>query len=168
MKRVFTFFLCSLMFVTMFAGCGAKEEVYTPTGNALGVEGTAPADPDKQDTKQDLTLTYFPNRSMNPLFSTDITNRVLFSLMYQGLFSVDRKYQVQPVLCKNYRISQDMRTWTFYLENATFSDGSKISAQDAVQILRLKQLLPQIPKQRKHRRKVSDSYGNQLSKKNLA
>lgn len=135
MKRVIAFLLCSVMIVTLFAGCGVKEEAYTPTGNALGVEGTAPADPDKQDTKQDLTLTYFPNRSMNPLFSTDMTNRVLFSLMYQGLFSVDRKYQVQPVLCKNYRISQDMRTWTFYLENATFSDGSKISARDAVATL---------------------------------
>ena len=69
---------------------------------------------------------------MNPTIATDFTNRMLFSLIYQGLFSYDRAYQVQPVLCKEYSVSRDMRTYVFYLEKATFSNGAPVTAEDVV------------------------------------
>jgi peptide/nickel transport system substrate-binding protein len=51
--------------------------------------------------------------------------------LYQGLFTVDRDYNVEPVLCSRYAISDDMTTYTFYIdEKATFSDGSKLTIQD--------------------------------------
>ena len=51
-------------------------------------------------------------------------------LLYQGMFTVDREYRVEPILCKNYRISSDMKTYTFYVEDATFSDGTPLMVQD--------------------------------------
>ena len=128
MKRVFAFILCVIMLLSAFTGCSNKQAATKPTGSSQGGNSTAPADP----TQQDLTLTYYPNKSMNPYSATDYTNRVLFSLIYQGLFSIDRNYQVEPVLCKSYRVSADSRTYVFYLEKATFSDGDRITAQDAV------------------------------------
>lgn len=115
-----------------------EEQAYIPTGDALeyGDDYTGPtatAAPDNTD--QSLTLTYYPDRSMNPLESADYTNRTLFSLIYQGLFSIDRDYNIQPLLCKSYHRSEDMKTYVFRLENATFGDGTPLTAEDVVATL---------------------------------
>ena len=134
MKRSISIVLLLCLLLTVFAGCGS-DDVYVPTGDALEFEEdyTGPTTPTTvPEEPTDLTLTYYPDKSMNPYTCNDFTNRALFSLIYQGLFSVDRAYEVQPVLCKNYRISEDMRTYTFYIERATFSDGTILTAQDVV------------------------------------
>ena len=117
-----------LIFVLILGGCGRKidNSGYQATGDAILMEGQDPEDimPEEEDT-QELTLAYYPDRSLNPLFGSDYTNRVLMSLMYQGLFAVDSKKNVTPILCGQYEVSDNRRNWTFYLDpNATFSDGT--------------------------------------------
>lgn len=132
MKRILSLVLClSMLFL---CGCSQADKPYVPTGDALmdaDDQGPVPTAPQNND-QDSLVLTYYPDQSLNPYLCTDFTNRVLFSLLYQGLFSTDRSYQTEPVLCKQYSVSQDMRSYTFYLENATFSDGSALTAQDVV------------------------------------
>ena len=121
-----------ILALCLLAGCGGGD--YVPTGNGLTPDGeeTVNNSPIDSGEEQTLTLTYYRDKSMNPLLGTDYTNRALFSLVYQGLFSVDRDYNPRPVLCKNYTVSKDMKTYTFYLEEATFSDGSVLTVQDVV------------------------------------
>ena len=135
MKRIISLLLCVFMTVALFCGCTAEDTPYTPTGDGLtwdedytGPVYTKPV----EDAEQVLKLTYYPDRSMNPFVCTDFTNRALFSLLYQSLFAVDRSYNIEPQLCKKYQVSEDMKTYTFYLENATFTDGSILTAQDVV------------------------------------
>ena len=116
-------------------GCQNNNGAYIPTGDALEYDEdyTGPTTPHRQESSdQTLKLTFYPDRSMNPFLCTDFTNRALFSLLYQGLFAVDRDYNATPQLCKKYRVSEDMKTYTFYPENATFSDGSALTIQDVV------------------------------------
>ncbi len=121
--------LLALVLTVSASGCG-KKEAYVPTGDGLNQENqTQP--PQTGEEVQSLTMTYYRERTMNPFACTDFTNRALLPLLYQGLFTVDRDYQVQPLLCGSYRMSQDMRIYTFYPdENATFSDGSSVRAED--------------------------------------
>ena len=135
MKRILSLLLCIAMLA--LCGCSQSNQAYVPTGDALMAEDEqGPVPTAAQQIVQDsLVLTYYPNQSMNPYLCTDFTNRALFSLLYQGLFSVDRGYQVSPVLCKQYSVSDDMRTYTIHLESATFSDGSALTAQDVVSSL---------------------------------
>ena len=137
MRKSLSLLLAAVMILSLFSGCGKEDEPYVPTGNALVMEddSTVATLPPQEEDPQDLTLVYYPDRSMNPLNSGDFTNRTLFSLLYQGLFSVDRNYNVEPVLCKNYRVSPDMMTYTFYLEYATFSDGTLVSEEDVIATL---------------------------------
>ncbi len=132
MKKILSLLLCLATLLSLLAGCNPEPEPYVPTGNGLasddGTTKPAPEDPDTPE--QDLTLAYYPDRPMNPLKTQDFTNTVLFSLMYQGLFAVDRDYNVHPVLCKNYSVSTDMKTYIFYPEQATFSDGSILTVED--------------------------------------
>lgn len=133
MKRILAFFLSCILLVGALSGCQNGGDAYVPTGDALVMDdgqlaGTAP----QRDTVQELKLVYYPDKTMNPLQCSDFTNRVLFSLLYQGLFCVDRNYNPEPMLCKEYYLSPDMKTYVFYLEDATFSDGTLLINQDVV------------------------------------
>ncbi len=117
----------------LLCGCNT-EQPYVPTGDGLTQDDNhAVQKPSStEEEAQVLTLAYYKEETMNPYLCTDFTNRALFSLIYQSLFSVDRDYVVEPLLCKNFTVSEDMETYTFYLERATFSDGSVLTADDVI------------------------------------
>ena len=136
MKRLLALALATVMLLGTFSGCGREidNSGYVPTGNAILMEGQEPEDilPEEEETQQ-LTLAYYPDRSLNPIFGSDYTNRVLMSLMYQGLFAVDNKKNTTPILVGEYYVSGNNRNWTVYLdERATFSDGTPVRPQDVI------------------------------------
>lgn len=136
MKKPISILLVLSLIAALFSGCGRAidNSGYIPTGDAILMEGQEPEDimPEEEEA-QELTLAYYPDRSLNPLFGSDYTNRVLMSLMYQGLFAVSSKKQATPILCSSYRVSADTKEWIFYLESgATFSDGTHVTPQDVV------------------------------------
>lgn len=136
MKRFFALLLCCAMGVSLFSGCSSADNPYIPTGDGLtwDEDYTGPATTYPEETQiQELTLAYYPDLTMNPHQCTDYTNRALLSLIYQGLFSIDRDYNVEPMLCGRFIRSADMMTYVFYVdENATFSDGTPVTAEDVV------------------------------------
>lgn len=129
MKRFVCLLLCAALALPLFSGCGETENPYVPTGDAL-VDGPETIPSTVPDAEAVFSLAYYPQKSLNPYEATDHTNRVLFSLLYQGLFTVDRNYQVTPVLCSSYSRSADMKSYTFRVEGATFSDGAAVTASD--------------------------------------
>lgn len=135
MKKGISALLALVLCLGCFTGCARSidNSAYVPTGNAILMEGEEPEEETIAPDSQDLTLAYYPDRSMNPLYGSDYTNRVVMSLMYQGLFAVDAKNNTTPILCSSYHVTPDNRTWTIYLEpDATFSDGTRVTVQDVV------------------------------------
>ena len=133
MKRISALLLCAAL---LLSGCGSgKGDPYVPTGDGLYQEDTATAD-QPQVTKEQLILPYYPKKSMNPYECTDPNNKALLSLMYQGLFAMDQDYETWPILCQSYQVSWDMKTYTFTLAAATFSDGDPVRAEDVVASLK--------------------------------
>ena len=136
MKKGICLFLTLALLMGLLPGCSqnGSDDVYVATGDAILMEGEEPEDLSLQDEElQSLTLTYFPDRSMNPMIGVNITNRVLFSLIYQGLFSVDRNNTPVPILCSSYQATADNRNYTIYLEQgAKFSDGTPVTTADVL------------------------------------
>ena len=125
MKRL----IVIVLVVLLLCGCG-ETAAYVPTGNGLNEQGmTLPPD-GQEEIVQNFSLAYDPAKTLNPYTCADYTNRALFSLIYQSLFVADKDYVVYPQLCSSYRVSADMRSYTFYCERATFSDGSVLSVAD--------------------------------------
>ena len=134
MKKILLLILCAALALSLFSGCNQEKAPHIPTGNGLAdaVEAPTEATPISGE-EQTLTLVYYPNKTFNPYSCTDFTNRALFSLMYQGLFCVDRDYHVEPVLCAGYRVADDMQSYTFYIDDsATFSDGTRLTIHDVL------------------------------------
>lgn len=135
MKRVLCLLLAMALLMALLPGCSRKidNSGYIPTGDAILMEGEEPTEALEEEDAQNLILAYYPDRSLNPVFGSDYTNRVLMSLMYQPLFAVDNKKNVTPILCSSFKVSANSRNWTVYLEeNATFSDGSRVTPADVV------------------------------------
>lgn len=151
MKKLLSILLCLAMLTGILAGCSTANdpEAYTPTGDALIAEGEDASQKVQANQMQAMSLAYYADQTMNPLKATDYTNRVLFPLLYQGLFAVSREYEVVPILCKSYTVKSDLMTYTFTIDPlATFSDGSQVVAADVVSSLKAA--------------KESDYYGGRL------
>lgn len=134
MKRIVALCLSFCLLCGCFAGCGKKkEEAYVPTGDAILLEGQDPEDFIVEEESDPVTLAYNPEKSMNPLIGHSQNNRVLFSLMYQGLFAVSSTYEAVPILCSAFQVAPSNMIYTCYIEDkATFSDGSKVTAEDVI------------------------------------
>ena len=136
MKKLTAIVLIGVLLLGTLAGCasaGNPNEGYVPTGDALLMEGEDPESLEPEKEPQTLTLAYDTTRSMNPIIGNNLNNRVLFSLMYQGLFAVDSRNNPTPILCQTYQVSADNRTYTYYLEpDARFSDGTRVTAYDVL------------------------------------
>lgn len=134
MKKLTALLLCICMICGCFSGCGSKEEeAYVPTGNAILLEGQDPEDLIQEEESAPVTLAYNPDMSLNPLIGYSQNNRVLFSLMYQGLFTVNSNYEAVPILCSAFQVAPSNMIYTCYIEDdAKFSDGTKVTAEDVV------------------------------------
>ena len=131
MKRILIILACLLVWV--LSGCSSDDKPYVPTGNGLSWEEDSQKDTTAptQVQEQELVLVYYPDKTMNPFTCKDYTNRALFSLLYQSLFVVDANYEVYPLLCSSYIVSDDMKTYECFVdENATFSDGTPLTIHD--------------------------------------
>ncbi len=136
MKRIFALALC---LTVLFTGCSQYQNPYVPTGGGLSQGPTQTPGATLPQEQFDAALAYDPDAGFNPYNCMNSTNRALFSLLYQGLFAVDSRYNVTPILCKTYNVSADLKTYTFTLESATFADGTHITAADAVASLKAAQ-----------------------------
>ena len=136
MKKIIALILCAVMASGCFTGCVIENKSeYTPTGNGLYSEdSTVPVEttkPDGEEEKPQIVMAYYSELNMNPFTCTDYTNRAFFPLMYQSLFVTDQNYNVSPLLCGSYVMSDDMRNYTFYVDkNARFSDGDEVTGED--------------------------------------
>lgn len=130
MKKIIS--IC-LLAALLLCGCGGPAS-YVPTGDGLFQDSqtdpitTQPLQPQNHA----ITLGYYPDRSLNPYTATELAHKLIFSLVYQGLFTVDEQYNASPMLCKSFSVSRDHRTYVFYPEDATFADGSPVTPADIV------------------------------------
>jgi len=132
MKKIISILLCLAMVTGLLSGCReTSDEVYVPTGDALVMEDTPEEELAQDEEPQKLSMVYYPSQSMNPILCTSYTNRAIFPLLYQSLFVVDRNKEVVPQLCSSYTVSDDLRTYEFFLDSrATFSDGTPVTSED--------------------------------------
>lgn len=160
MKRILPFLLALSLCLGLLAGCAGDGKPYIPTGDALEDENAPTATVKPPDVVENtMSLVYYPARTLNPFQSTDYTNRVLFGLIYQGLFAVSAEYKAAPILCQSYRMSADMKTYTFTLADAYFSDGTPVTAEDVVASLKAAQQSPYFGNRLQHATAISAQEG---------
>ena len=83
-----------------------------------------------------FSLPYAPDQTLDPVTCPDGIQLVVSSLLYEGLFRLDRQLEPQPWLCQSYSYDPATFTYTFTLRaGVTFSDGSALTAADVAATL---------------------------------
>lgn len=92
------------------------------------LQGCCPVDPYKDYLH--LTLATEP-KTLDPVYSTDITTGVLTTLMYDNLVRFDAGTNIVPGLAKTWEVSEDAMTYTFHLRSdVEFWNGKRLTAAD--------------------------------------
>ncbi len=92
---------------------------------------TSPSSVRKSTEKTCLNLSLSSNvRSLNPGIGIDGASAVVIKMLFEGLVYRDAEGHIQPALAREYTISQDRKTYTFYLKNSDWSNGLPVTAYD--------------------------------------
>lgn len=134
--------IMSLLLVMMFlTGCGlfrprpapSQPAVVTTLPNAPAqqvVESNAQL-PDNAGGNLIMPLGYQDPPTLDPALVGDFTSAFVVSQLFSGLVQLDQELEVQPDLARSWDISEDGRTYIFYLHpDARFADGTPLTAKD--------------------------------------
>src|SRR5262247_3597903 len=85
---------------------------------------------------QQKTLKFVPEadlRSLDPIWTTAYITRNYAYMVYDTLFSVNEKFEVQPQMVEKWTISDDKLTYTFTLRDGLkFHDGAPVRSADCI------------------------------------
>ncbi|MCR5522609.1 MAG: hypothetical protein K6F64_03095 [Clostridia bacterium] len=106
--------------LAVFASCGKKE--------------IAPKSEDEAEEEESaenlLRLAYSKNDSLDPYEMETELNYQISSLVFDGLFKLDKSYKPQPCIAQGGIVAESGITVT--LNDVSFSDGSKVTATDII------------------------------------
>src|SRR4029453_5972237 len=74
---------------------------------------------------------------LDPIWTTAYVQRGFGYLVWDPLFPLDEKLQVQPQMVDKWEVSPDKLTWTFTLRDGlVWSDGAPVTAEDCIQSIK--------------------------------
>ncbi len=71
--------------------------------------------------------------SFDPRKGTDMATQGVIRMLFTGLVYLDQSLVPQLDLASSYRVSDDFKTYVFFLKDSHWSDGSRITAHDFVE-----------------------------------
>lgn len=150
MKHLTQVLMAVLLPALLLTGCWQGS--VTPDD---GAPPTQPADSSApvQETAslpEELSLSYYPNQTLDPVTCPDGAQQTVAALLYEGLFALNDHLAAQPQLCASYSYDPATLTYAFTLHSGVlFSDGSSLTAADVAATL--------------NRARNSERYGTRLA-----
>ena len=128
MKRILVILLCLCL---LLSGCsGDAKETEEERNNAGDIISDA-LTPEPENDLSTFGLAYQSEFGLNPYDCTSLSNRTILSLLYESLFTVTSTFEVEPVLCDYYDVSDNLQNYTIHLlPDVKFSDGTPLTARD--------------------------------------
>jgi peptide/nickel transport system substrate-binding protein len=77
-----------------------------------------------------INLTMVKPKTINPIINTDESVSYIMNMIYDGLFEIDKNYNVVPQLVKEYSISADGMSIDIELKDARWHNGKDVTASD--------------------------------------
>jgi oligopeptide transport system substrate-binding protein len=110
------------------AACTSDGGDATPAEVEEAAEPEAPADTRAGGTLR-MGLSVAP-ASIDPRFLEDAEGELVVGAVFEPLVRLDPQQRVVPGLAQRWEHDDDGRTWTFHLRDASFHDGSPVTADD--------------------------------------
>lgn len=127
------------LLICLIVSCGTSDTVrVVEEGPRAAERDTVRADTTEQFMQLNIGLIDSVD-NFDPLFARNISTKRVLSLIYDGLFTLDRSGEVEPAIANQYTVSDDSLTYTiiinrdlFYHDSPAFSSGigTRIQASD--------------------------------------
>lgn len=109
---------------------------FNKTVIGLGAASLALAGSSRTAFAAEKVLKFIPHadlKNIDPIWTTAYITRNHGYMVYDTLFSMDAKFEVQPQMVDTHEVSQDGLTYTFTLRDGlAWHDGSPVTAKDCV------------------------------------
>ncbi len=135
-RRTLCGVLAACLVFSQLSGCGDKTVEPNSAASSFGIQASAVDSADSALETQatvssgTFTMPYNGNYGWNPYTCRGMENQAVMQLIYQGLFTLNQAFDAEPVLCKEYSVSDDGLTYTISLQDAWFSNGNRLTASD--------------------------------------
>ncbi|MCI2057944.1 MAG: ABC transporter substrate-binding protein [Oscillibacter sp.] len=118
----------------LLTGCGGGLSAGSGSSPFSSQEQT---DTESPALPSGFALPYLSGATLDPVTCPDGIQQTVASLLYEGLYELNRKAEPEPRLCSVSNYDAASFTWSFTLRSGvTFSDGSPLTAEDAAASLR--------------------------------
>lgn len=131
-KRILCGILCLFLLLSL-TGCSSWDDSsqFDALSEYYQNENKAP-----EPELTDFVLPYCATETLDPITCSDGFQLTLTSLLYEGLYELDKTWTAHPLLAGSYHYDPESFTYTIKLrDDARFSDGSSVSAYDVVTTL---------------------------------
>ncbi|MGE4277419.1 MAG: ABC transporter substrate-binding protein [Lawsonibacter sp.] len=121
--------LAAIMLLSV-TSCGSSSSAGSSSGSSSSaVAAIAAADEPQKGGTMIFGLSNEP-KTLAPYAENGYAQKQIVYSIYRNLFSTDINGESVPGLCKDYTVSEDNLTWTFYLVDAKFQNGDPVTAED--------------------------------------
>lgn len=139
MSRRLAGLLALCLTLTALTGCGSKTSEAAASAASFGTSASV-QEPDQASAQETEAVTapgtfsmpYNGSYGWDPYSCKSLENQAVMNLIYQGLFTMNNDFEAEPVLCREYTLSDDGLTYTITLQSAYFSSGKALEAEDVV------------------------------------
>ncbi|MFW6174804.1 MAG: peptide ABC transporter substrate-binding protein, partial [Chloroflexota bacterium] len=120
--------LISIALALAFVACADSEQAPQGGDSESGGSSSPPGEPQRGGT---LTLLGGDPPTLDPALVSDQVSSVYVVEMFSGLVRIGDDLGVEPDIARDWQVTKDGTVYTFDLrEDAVFSDGSPITAED--------------------------------------
>lgn len=126
MKKRLSILFSMLLVLSMFlAACSGKDEAGEDTKSGEKEE--------KSDVPQEMRVNVNSEPfSLNPGLANDSTSGGVLNQTFEGLTRIDKSGKPQPAMAETITPSEDLKTYTFKLRDAKWTNGDPVTAEDFV------------------------------------
>jgi oligopeptide transport system substrate-binding protein len=124
--RAFPLVVAVALALTACTTSAPEEPVASPTPTEPAAEEPAP---DRQGGTLRVALALDPG-SIDPRFVVDEEGELVVGAVFEPLVTLDDRLRVVPAAAEAWEVEDDGRTFEFTLREATFHDGSPVTAAD--------------------------------------
>lgn len=104
------------LIVPLLIGCGKKQSGHDLESSSGGRCAQIPF--------------YCSVRSLDPRVANDYPTSHVIRMLYEGLMRLGPDGEVVPGVAERYEVSEDQRTYTFYLRDSKWTNGDPVTAYD--------------------------------------
>lgn len=134
------YFCISVLIFFLIASCGTSEEVRTVEDSPRTTAERTPAEADTAEQFMEISIGLIdPVDNLDPLFANNLSSMRVMSLIYDGLFTLDKSGEVINAIGTDISVSEDSLAYTvtintdlFFHDNTAFMSGvgRRVQASD--------------------------------------